>query len=334
MRRSLQFINNVLPTSLSFERLRTPLNLFGIIITAWISAGIVSQALASFISTPASTNKKSAASSLSMNASADYGAISGDYSRAASRYDYNVIVDRNIFDSTNKVSQLNKPKDEGKSFVSRRRTDGPPVPTSLPVKLLGTLVSSNPSLSLATISASGKADSDQYGVGDRLMGEAVITSIERNRVYILRNGAKEYIESDDAKGEKGAAPMFMRDTAPVAALAPAGGIKEVAPGKYNIDKSRIEQVMANLNEVMTQARVVPHFDNGKAAGWKIFAIKPNSIYQELNLQNGDIIQRINGVEVDSPAKALEMYQQLASESHVTIDVVRNGAKQTFDYDIR
>jgi len=31
---------------------------------------------------------------------------------------------------------------------------------------------------------------------------------------------------------------------------------------------------------------------------------------------------------------LEMYQQLASESHISIDVVRRGAKQSFEYDIR
>jgi general secretion pathway protein C len=249
-----------------------------------------------------------------------------------SRGQYDVIVERNIFDSTNKVANIGKPKDDGRNAAPRLRTSGPPVLSSLPIKLMGTLVSSSSALSIATISVSGKPDAEQFGVGDRIMGQATITSIERNRVYLTNSGAKEYIETDDAKGSNVAMPFTQSE--PIAMASAGAGIKETAPGKYTVDKSRIEQVMSNLNEVMTQARVVPHFDNGKPAGWKIFAIKPNSIYQELNLQNGDIIQRINGVEVDSPAKALEMYQQLASESHISMDVIRNGMKQSFDYDIK
>lgn len=323
MRRSLDIAKMLLPTVVSFEKLRLPLNITGILLTAWIVAGIFCQALAAMLPPPKAERKVAARAGQRDEMS--------DLSRSVARYAYDVIIERNIFDSTNKVSQLNKPKADPTAGV-RRNYSGKPMPTSLPLRLLGTIVSSNPRLSVATLSVSGKPESEQFGVGDRVLG-ASVSSVERNRVYIINNGMKEYIESDDAKASRAFAPAPSYDAGePVAAA--GGGVREVAPGKYAIDKGRVEAVMANLNEVMTQARVVPHFENGKPGGWKIFAIKPNSIYSELNLQNGDIIQRINGVEVDSPAKALEMYQQLSSESHISMDIIRAGTKQSFDYDIK
>ena len=313
-----------LPFSVSSERARQITNIIGVVIVAWLLAGIAGQAVASLLDGPAAGAAKKG-----RKPTPNQAARQALFNKAVQRSDYEIIIKRNIFDSTNRIANrkldIDKPK-----IVKRDFDDGPPKLSKLPVKLLGTVVSSNEALSSATISGSGRGATEQYRVGDKIQNKAEIYAIERNRVYIRNNGRREYLETDFAKSVAALAPSISSP----APAAPGDGIKETAPGKYSVDRGRVEQVMANMSQVMTQARVVPHFENGKAAGWKIFAIKPNSIYQELNLKNGDIIQRINGQDIDSPAKALEMYQTLSSESRVAIDLIRKGTKQSFEYEIR
>jgi general secretion pathway protein C len=80
--------------------------------------------------------------------------------------------------------------------------------------------------------------------------------------------------------------------------------------------------------------MVPNFENGVVNGFKVFAIKSGSIFQELGLKNGDVIQRINGTEIDSVEKAIPMLQLLKTESAISIDLSRGGAKKTLSIEIR
>ena len=69
---------------------------------------------------------------------------------------------------------------------------------------------------------------------------------------------------------------------------------------------------------------MPSFKNGAANGFKLFSIQPNSLYASIGIENGDVIQRVNGYEINSPEKALELYQKLRESRHVTIELERGG----------
>ena len=79
---------------------------------------------------------------------------------------------------------------------------------------------------------------------------------------------------------------------------------------------------------------MPSFQNGKANGFKLFSIRPDSLYSKIGIQNGDIVQRINGYEMNSPDKALEIYSKLKDSQAITVDIVRRGKAQTMTYQIR
>mgnify|MGYP001382018024 CR=1 FL=1 len=68
-------------------------------------------------------------------------------------------------------------------------------------------------------------------------------------------------------------------------------------------------------------------------GFKLFSIKPGSIYSKLGMKNGDVIQKINGYEMNSPDKALEIYQKLRDASSVNIDLLRRGQSVQMGYNI-
>ncbi len=83
-----------------------------------------------------------------------------------------------------------------------------------------------------------------------------------------------------------------------------------------------------------QARIVPSFKNGQANGFKLFSIRPDSLYSKIGIQNGDVIQRINGYDMNSPDKALEAYTKLRNAGALDLTVERNGQSTSYHYAIQ
>ena len=112
------------------------------------------------------------------------------------------------------------------------------------------------------------------------------------------------------------------------------GIKKIDETTYEIDKSLIDKVLANPMAVAKGARVVPAVKNGKPDGFKLYAIRPSSVYAKLGLTNGDTLQSINGFELTSADKALEVYTKLREATSLQVEVTRRGKPLTLKYSIR
>lgn len=82
------------------------------------------------------------------------------------------------------------------------------------------------------------------------------------------------------------------------------------------------------------ARIVPSARNGQPNGFKLYAIRPGSLYSLIGMQNGDTIHAINGHAITTPDKALEVYTKVRTASHLTIAFSRRGQTSTHDYTIR
>lgn len=207
--------------------------------------------------------------------------------------------------------------------------DAEPVKTSLRLKLIGTLLSVDEVWSVASIQdvAATPQKVGTFMIGDKVQGADVL-EIERSRVIIKNNGRKEFID-----GEAGDGSM-------VAVVAPSheggmgNGIKELSENQYEVPRAEIDKTLANLNDVAMQARIVPAFKDGVAQGFKLFSIRPDSIYTKIGVVNGDVIKRINGFEMNDPAKALEVYSKLKDASRIDIELERNGSNLHKTYNIR
>ncbi|MCP4502036.1 MAG: hypothetical protein GY822_18925 [Deltaproteobacteria bacterium] len=111
------------------------------------------------------------------------------------------------------------------------------------------------------------------------------------------------------------------------------GITKIGPNSYEITQNEVDKALGNLSKLTTMARVVPAFEGGETIGFKLFSIRPGSLYSKIGIRNGDIIQRVNGYDINSPDKALEVYQKLKSSKSVSVDIKRRGKPVTIDYGI-
>jgi general secretion pathway protein C len=163
-----------------------------------------------------------------------------------------------------------------------------------------------------------------YRLDQKLPDGSRIVKVTRDRVTLKRpDGATVDIEIvDDTK------------IVNVAKAVPGSGVRKVGEGRFMVDQREIASSTENLSQVLTQARALPYMEAGKTVGFRISEIVPGSIYEKIGLVNGDVVQRVNSQDVDDPGKFFQLYQGLKDEKRISIDLLRNGQRQSLNYDVR
>jgi general secretion pathway protein C len=237
---------------------------------------------------------------------------------------YNKIKDRNVFNIDGKI-----PPPLTSDGSTSPEIDAPPVASQLPLKLEGTLVHANPKKSVATVTSKGKNEAKAYIVGEEIENMARLTKIERRKIIFrnLNSQRLEYIEIP----KDSMVTFGVKD--------PIVGNEEVqrkGDFDFTMRRSDIKKYTSDLGSILQQARMIPNIvpgSGGRVDGFKFVAIQPGSIFEKLGFKPNDVIKGVNGEAVNSPTKAMELYNALKSEGRISLSVERNGREETFKYDI-
>jgi general secretion pathway protein C len=247
--------------------------------------------------------------------------------------DFEQVLKRNVFCSTCPPI-LKEPVGPDKTPV-----DPQPQRTTLPISLLAIMFAPapvDPRWSMAIIRDTEQKSAGAYSIGGKVR-EATITDISETRVDLEISGRKEYLELFD----KGPAPAPT-----VAAVAPAAassdplaaelekGVKKTGEHTYEVQRGTVDSLLGNMSALSRAARIVPEIKDGRAAGFRLFSVRPDGPFAKIGLQNGDVISAINGLEMSSPDQALMVYTKLKSASHLSVGLERGGQKITKEYNIR
>jgi len=103
------------------------------------------------------------------------------------------------------------------------------------------------------------------------------------------------------------------------------GIHQLDDTHYEIASATLDQILQNPMALAKGARIVPALRNGRPEGFKIYGIRPTSLFALIGLHNGDLINTINGHRLDSADKALEIYTSLRDARQIEIRLERGGA---------
>jgi general secretion pathway protein C len=230
---------------------------------------------------------------------------------------YAAIPTRDIFNSTH--------PEEAKPVET-------PQPTKCNGKLWGVVVHNDDASSYAIIEEGSTHKQDVYRVGETAGGCGTLKQVEWDRVILNRDGRDEILELANAQPRAVAAVAAVAPVpSPAAATDPH--IQKVSENEYNIERSEVDGALDNMNQLFTQIRAVPHFDGGQSTGFRLFAIRQNSIFDNIGLRNGDIIQNINGSDINDPAKALALFGDLRNQRQISVRILRNKDPMTVTYNI-
>lgn len=254
------------------------------------------------------------------------------------------ISERNLFNSEPVVAEasdagLNEPQlpdhvpDE--KDPNCRKSDGP-------IGLLATMVADPREWSTAVVN-DGSPDSRLIKEG-QVLGDYTVSAIYRERLVVARGGQYECVDLG-SKGQKGTGSATYStpatpstEGATLSSKADRDGVKEgitkLGENSYQIDREMLNEKLNDLEALARQARVIPHYRDGKPQGFKLVGVRPGSLYSHIGIRSGDVLKAVNGDEITSPNKALEMYEKLKNSSNVTLEVERRGRPISLEYKIQ
>lgn len=188
-------------------------------------------------------------------------------------------------------------------------------PTALNIALLGT-VSGDRQSAVAVIEEIDKRRQSLYREGDTIQNTTIL-KILRGKV-ILRVGSKNQILTMEEKPTK-----------------PTQGVAGSQPGTtITLDRSMVSKTLQDMNQLLSQVRVRPHFKGGKSDGLMLSQIRPNSLFTRMGLRNGDVVQSVNGKSITSADDIMGFYSELKSGSEVSLEIKRRGKNKILTYSFR
>jgi general secretion pathway protein C len=98
-----------------------------------------------------------------------------------------------------------------------------------------------------------------------------------------------------------------------------------------LSKKMVNERLTDLKSLMNTAVVRPYLNKGVQEGYIISSIAPNSLYEKMGLQNGDIIIDVNKKPIQGADNLLQTVNLMQSGGSITLNVKRNGKIETINY---
>ena len=155
-----------------------------------------------------------------------------------------------------------------------------------------------------------------------------LIKIERDSVELSQGAAIYKISLAPLKSDT-RSPRTEESVYPRASFAEKIGEKE-----YLLNRRKVDQTLENPEQILTDARLLPNIQNGKQEGFKMLEVKSGGLYESLGLKNGDILLRVNDLEISNPEVAIQAMTALKGMNRVNLDIMRDGAKLSMSYDIK
>jgi len=152
--------------------------------------------------------------------------------------------------------------------------------------------------------------------GEEVSPGVRLDTVERDRIVIVRNGAREAVFMKDAEGGAAAVPL-----PPI--------VQSVGTDRQIVDRRQLQQQLGRP-EFLNQALIVPNPDGG----FLVRQVQAGSLYEKLGLRPGDVIRNVNGQPLTSMDDVMRLYQQFGTAQRVLVDVQRQGRNETLYYDMR
>lgn len=190
--------------------------------------------------------------------------------------------------------------------------------TKLNYKLRGIYYSEVDRLSSAIVETKIN-DSKHYRLDDELADNITLAAIERDHILINRYGKIERLNLEKS-----------------VAGAVGKGINTISSNPNSLASSALlrsyrKRYVSNPMALANRFQAIPVTENGKNIGFKLKALRGESLLKKLKFQAGDVFLKVNGIGLDKPFQALDALKSLTTASSVSITVRRNGNEETINF---
>jgi general secretion pathway protein C len=188
--------------------------------------------------------------------------------------------------------------------------------TTLNLQLLGLVSASDPALARAVIMNDGRQQ--QYAIGEQVPGngKVVLSKVLVDRVILDNNGRYETLWLYDP--ESVARQPQVNGGPAVPGTVDMRGNADVTQAAQGY-RQQLYQNPASLADVI---QVAPANEGGKLLGYRVRPGRDAQQFQQFGFKPDDIVVSINGVSLDDPQRALELYNLIRTAKDATFTVRR------------
>lgn len=217
-------------------------------------------------------------------------------SLSSNNRDIEPILARNIFCATCEREHEVTGKGENATDKGDEPVSGEPVKSALNLKLIATLVSDKDhAWSFAAILDTTEGKTGLYAIGTHVPGDAVVTDIWDRKVFLANGRRNEFIELDGQTVDKPEGGNAEPRPFGAGSLGTMPGMEEITKGirktgesQFEIERTTLNRVLADTNLLARSARIVP---SPKNDGFRLYAIRPGSVYALLGMENSYFFQK-------------------------------------------
>jgi len=184
---------------------------------------------------------------------------------------------------------------------------------------------------LAIIAERGGAAEQLYGQGEEIAPGAVIREIHPDRIIVRRGSVLEtlFLESLQPQAPKPPAAVAAQPSRAAGNyLQPKGdGIN------WLINRDYWTERLADVPGLAREVGVEVYSENNQQKGYRLVAVQNSKLLNNLGLQPGDILLSVNGRAMNNVQEGLAAYQQAKGGGQITIEINRNGRRESRVYNI-
>jgi len=241
--------------------------------------------------------------------------------RPAPAVNHQIILQRNIFGPTPA-----SPTAEARSEEKPVSAPAEPSPRrQLALRLIGT-VAGDRDVACAVVEDTRTKVQELYRAGDIVQG-AQIESIERNRIVLLNEGVPETLDLVLASADDVRSPQPMKTREPGEATL-AKAVKRVSPTEYQVNAQAILAAAGGIDAVLKVVKVSDHHVEGQPEGLQLWGLDHVKPARHLGLENGDVVQTINGQTVTDKRKAFQILRKARALSAADIQILHGKETRT------
>ena len=190
--------------------------------------------------------------------------------------------------------------------------------TQLGYKLRGIYFSPVERLSSAIVEVKPNK-SQQYLVNDEFAENITLARIEQDHILINRYGKIERLN--------------LQKRVPPTGRELRTGAVGVSANQAALLRSYKKRYTSNPMALATRFQAIPVQQDGKNIGFKLKALRGESLLKKLSFQPDDVFTAVNGVALKNPFEAMDALKSLATASSISVTFMRNGSEQTQDFRI-
>lgn len=195
--------------------------------------------------------------------------------------------------------------------------------TRLRLTLTGVLASGDSASARAFIEH--EKEQQQYAVGDKLpvSGQVKLAKILSDRVVLDNAGKYELLLLFD-KESLSAAPMTSARVEPPTRNIDRRGNKNVT----EMAESYRQRLYSNPQSLADVVKISAVRVDGQLQGYRVSAGRSRDQFESMGFKANDIVTGVNGIELDNPGKAMELYRVMRSAEEASFSVRRGEEELT------